>query len=61
MKIIAEGVLRNDAEKAVRYVNALPFVDSFIIGMLNKEEIDENCKIVNTASRELEGVDKQIS
>jgi hypothetical protein len=33
-------------------------VDSFIIGMLNKKEIDENCKIVNTASRELEGVEK---
>ncbi|HDY67140.1 hypothetical protein LCGC14_1685490 [marine sediment metagenome] len=61
MKVIAEGVLRNDAEKAVRYVNALPFVDSFIIGMLNKKEIDENCKIVNTASMELEGVEKQIS
>jgi predicted aldo/keto reductase-like oxidoreductase len=58
MKVIAEGVLRNDAEKAVRYVNALPFVDSFIIGMLNKEEIDENCKIVNTASMELEGIEK---
>jgi predicted aldo/keto reductase-like oxidoreductase len=58
MKVLAEGVLRNDAEKAVRYVNSLPFVDSFIIGMLNKKEIDENCKIVNTASRELEGVEK---
>jgi len=53
-----EGVLRNDAEKAVKYVNALSFVDPFIIGMLNKKEIDENCKIVNTASRELEGIGK---
>jgi len=58
MKVLAEGVLRNDAERAVKYVNALSFVDSFIIGMLNKKEIDENCKIVNTASRELEGVEK---
>jgi predicted aldo/keto reductase-like oxidoreductase len=58
MKVIAEGVLRNDAKKAVKYVNSLPFVDSFIIGMLNKKEIDENCKIVNTASMELEGVEK---
>ncbi len=58
MKVIAEGVLKNDAEKAVRYVNSLPFIDSFIIGMLNKKEIDENCKIVNTASMELEGVEK---
>jgi aryl-alcohol dehydrogenase-like predicted oxidoreductase len=61
MKVIAEGLLRNDAEKAVKYVNSLPFVDAFIIGMLNKKEIDENCKIVNTASMELEGVEKGIS
>jgi predicted aldo/keto reductase-like oxidoreductase len=52
MKVLAEGALRNDAEKAVKYVNSLPFVDSFIIGMLNKEEIDENCKIVNASSME---------
>jgi hypothetical protein len=29
--------------------------------MLNKKEIDENCKIVNTASRKLEGIEKQVS
>jgi aryl-alcohol dehydrogenase-like predicted oxidoreductase len=46
MKILAEGQLRDDVQKAVRYVSALPFVDSFIIGMLNKDEIEENCKIV---------------
>jgi len=40
-------MLRDDAEKAVKYVNSLSFIDSFIIGMLNKEEIDENCRIVN--------------
>ncbi len=61
MKVIAEGVLRNDAEKAVKYVNSLSFVDSFIIGMLNKKENDENCKIVNTPSREQEGVEKKIT
>ncbi len=58
MKVLAEGVLRNEAEKAVKYVNSLPFIDSFIIGMLNKKEIDENCKIVNAESRELEGIEK---
>ncbi|MCP4253081.1 MAG: aldo/keto reductase [Candidatus Scalindua sp.] len=47
MKVLAEGMLRDDAEKAIKYVNSLSFVDSFIIGMLNKEEIDENCRIVN--------------
>ena len=61
MKVLAEGELRNDVEKAVKYVNSLPFVDSFIIGMLNKKEIDENCKIVNTASREQMDTEKQVS
>ena len=61
MKVLAEGELRNDVEKAVKYVNSLPFVDSFIIGMLNKKEIDENCKIVNTANREQMETEKQVS
>ncbi len=61
MKVLAEGVLRNDAKKAVKYVNSLSFIDSFIIGMLNKKEIDENCKIVNTASRKQTETGKQVS
>lgn len=47
MKVLAEGRLKNDVKSSIKYVNALPFVDSFIIGMLNKKEIEENCKIVN--------------
>ncbi len=58
MKVLAEGMLRDDAEKAVKYVDSLPFVDAFIIGMLNKEEIDENCRIVNDESQAPEGVEK---
>ena len=58
MKVLAEGMLRDDAEKAVKYVNSLSFVDSFIIGMLNKEEIDENCRIVNGENQALDGVEK---
>lgn len=58
MKVLAEGMLRDDAEKAVKYVNSLPFVDSFIIGMLNKEEIDENCRIVNSESEVPNDVEK---
>ena len=58
MKVLAEGMLRDDAGKAIKYVNSLPFVDSFIIGMLNKEEIDENCRIVNAGIRASEGVEK---
>ncbi len=48
MKVLAEGQLRDDVQKAVRYVSALPFVDSFIIGMLNKDEIEENCRIMKS-------------
>lgn len=48
MKVMAEGHLRNDAKKAIEYIRALPFVDSFIIGMLNKDEIEENCRMVNS-------------
>lgn len=46
MKVLAEGQLRSDAQRAVKYVKDLTYVDSFIIGMLNKDEIEENCKIV---------------
>ena len=44
--MLAEGQLGNDALKAVKYVDSLSYLDSFIIGMLNKEEIDENCRLV---------------
>ena len=58
MKVLAEGMLRDDAEKAIKYVNSLSFVDSFIIGMLNKEEIDENCRIVNAENMISEDVEE---
>ncbi len=58
MKVLAEGMLRDDAEKAIKYVNSLSFVDSFIIGMLNKEEINENCRIVNAENMVSEDVEK---
>ena len=58
MKVLAEGMLRYDAEKAIKYVNSLSFVDSFIIGMLNKEEIDQNCRIVNAENIISEDVEK---
>jgi aryl-alcohol dehydrogenase-like predicted oxidoreductase len=46
MKVLAEGKSGNEAEKAINYVGSLSFVDSFIIGMLNKKEIEENCRAV---------------
>ncbi len=46
MKVIAEGKLRDDTERAIEYVKNLPFVDSLVIGMLSKKEIEENCRII---------------
>ena len=46
MKLIAAGRLRDRIPEAVRYVKDLPFVDAFVIGMLNREEIIENCRLV---------------
>lgn len=51
MKLIAAGRLRHQAPEAVRYVRDLPFVDAFVIGMLNKEEIIENCRLVEEKSQ----------
>ena len=50
MKVLAEGQLKDDAQRSVRYVRDLPYVDSFIIGMLNKDEIVENCKTADVNS-----------
>jgi predicted aldo/keto reductase-like oxidoreductase len=46
MKVIAEGKLRDDTERAIEYVKNLSFVDSLVIGMLSKKEIEENCRII---------------
>ncbi len=45
MKVLAEGLI-NDTKKAIEYVRDLSFVDAFIIGMLNKNEIEKNCKLL---------------
>ncbi|MCK5139558.1 MAG: aldo/keto reductase [Thermodesulfovibrionia bacterium] len=50
MKVLAEGQLKDDAQRSIRYVRDLPYVDSFIIGMLNKDEIVENCKTADVNS-----------
>ncbi len=44
MKVLVDGHLRTNAKKAVEYVKDISFVDSFIIGMMNKKEIEENCR-----------------
>jgi aryl-alcohol dehydrogenase-like predicted oxidoreductase len=45
MKVLAEGRLGADAARAVEYVRDLPFVDSIIVGMTTKTEIEENCRL----------------
>jgi aryl-alcohol dehydrogenase-like predicted oxidoreductase len=47
MKVLAEGHLRNDVKKAIEYVRDLPFIDAFIVGMMSKREIEENCSILS--------------
>jgi aryl-alcohol dehydrogenase-like predicted oxidoreductase len=46
MKVIAEGHLRRETKKALKYVNSLSFIDSFIVGMLNRNEVEDNCRAV---------------
>jgi predicted aldo/keto reductase-like oxidoreductase len=47
MKVMANGLLANDPEQAIRYVRGLPFLDAFIIGMLTREEIDMNARLAD--------------
>ena len=47
MKVLVEGYLVQNLKNAIEYVRNLTFVDAFIIGMLNKKEIEENCRILS--------------
>ena len=49
MKVLGDGRLGAVKERAIDYVKGLEFVDAFVIGMLNKEEIDENCRLVSSS------------
>ncbi len=44
MKIMAQGQLAADPQSAIDYAAGRPFLDSFIIGMLNRSHIDANCR-----------------
>jgi aryl-alcohol dehydrogenase-like predicted oxidoreductase len=44
MKIMAQGRLASDPRAAVGYAAGRTFLDSFIVGMLNRLEIDGNCE-----------------
>lgn len=45
MKIFGAGALVNDIEKSLRFILPLHYVKSFLLGMLSKEEVDENLRI----------------
>jgi len=47
MKVLLEGHLSKDKKKAIKYVKNLSFVDAFIIGMMDKNEVEENCNILS--------------
>jgi hypothetical protein len=44
MKIMAQGHLASNPQAAIRYAAGRAFLDSFIVGMLNRSEIDVNCR-----------------
>ena len=50
MKVLVEGYLRQNVKNAIEYVKNLPFVDAFIIGMMNQREIEENCRILSASN-----------
>jgi predicted aldo/keto reductase-like oxidoreductase len=50
MKVLVEGYLKEDVRNAIEYVKNLPFVDAFIIGMMNEREIEENCRILSLSN-----------
>jgi predicted aldo/keto reductase-like oxidoreductase len=47
MKVLVEGYLRQNVKNAIEYVRDLTFVDAFIVGMMNKKEVEENCRILS--------------
>ncbi len=44
MKIMAQGHFASNPQAAIRYAAGRAFLDSFIVGMLNRLEIDVNCR-----------------
>jgi uncharacterized protein len=46
MKVLGFGVLANRPREAIEHVASLPYVDTLVIGMKNKAEIDQNIKFL---------------
>jgi predicted aldo/keto reductase-like oxidoreductase len=46
MKVMGEGHLGRDPEKALKYLVGLPYIDALIVGMLNEQELQKNYSIL---------------
>jgi hypothetical protein len=46
MKVLGEGLLGGDPGRAIGYVKGLPFVDAMVIGMMTKDEVSQNVRLV---------------
>lgn len=47
MKVMGEGHLGRDPEKALRYLVGLPYIDAIIVGMLDEQELQKNYSILH--------------
>lgn len=45
MKIFGAGALTHDIEKSLRFAMSLKYVKAFVLGMISKDEVDENVRI----------------
>lgn len=52
MKVLgcAEGALAENPARAINYTLGVPGVDAIVIGMVSREQVDENVKLVTAAS-----------
>ncbi|MBW3625451.1 MAG: aldo/keto reductase [Armatimonadetes bacterium] len=56
MKVVGAGSLTEDPQKSIRYVMDLDCVDALILGMISREQVDENVRIVESLERQTAGV-----
>jgi predicted aldo/keto reductase-like oxidoreductase len=47
MKVLAEGKLSGQAREAIEFVASRPFIDAMVIGMVNRDEVTTNSRIIN--------------
>jgi predicted aldo/keto reductase-like oxidoreductase len=55
MKVMGCGKLGEDPRRAVEYVMDLPCVDALVLGMMSREQVDENVGLVEQLEAERGG------